>query len=85
MEKEEKKKICEYIKDRGREVILQECDNNLRSVKNHLKRYCTSSNWGSVITQFREYLMSKLGYSQALRDEFLNIVKTYFGGLRNER
>ncbi len=85
MSEEKKVKASEYIKNRGRKVILQECGKNLRAVKNHLKRYCTSSNWNSVIIQFREILESELNYSQALKDELVYIIKTYFGGLRNER
>lgn len=78
-------KASEYIKNRGRLVILQECGNNLRATKNHMKRFCTSSNWNTVMKPFKELLQSQLNYSQALKDEFLHIVKTYFGGLRNER
>lgn len=83
----EKKKIkaSEYIKAKGRETILQECGNNLRATRNQMKRYCTSSNWNTVMKPFKELLQSQLNYSQALKDEFVRIVKTYFGGFKNER
>ncbi len=78
-----KKAVSKYIKARGREVILQECGYNLRAVKNHLKRHCTSSNWNSVISNFKQDLKDNRLFDKALMNEFLDIVKKYFGGLKN--
>ena len=52
-------KVQKYIRNRGIEAILSECNYNLRAVKGHLKSKCDlpiDKDLTSVIKLFKEYL-----------------------------
>ena len=83
--RDSKPKGMEYIKRCGIEVILDKCNYNLRVVKNHLKRNCSSSNINTVMPKFKQYLKDNQIFDKALMNEFIDIVKKYFGGFKNER
>ena len=55
-------KIQKYIRNRGIEAILIDCNYNLRLVKNHLRNFCDlpkDKELTAVIKLFKEYLEEK--------------------------
>ena len=81
------RKITNYLKRRGMETVLKECDNNLRIVKNHIKRVCDlpkNINMGYVMAQIRDYIHSNF-YEKYNTDFDLiyQFLKENFGGEDN--
>ena len=56
------RKITNYLKHRGMETVLMECNNNLRTVKNHIKRVCDlpkNINMSYIMAQIKDYMNLK--------------------------
>ena len=82
-------KVSEYIKNKGIGNILDECDYNLRAVRNHLFRQChlpKGTNLYHTMKKFKEYMANRIwekyGENVCLVEEFL---RKNFGGGNNVR
>lgn len=80
--------ITKYLKQRGIDLVLQECGNNLRAFKSHLKKVCNldkSVKLYDIVKQAKEILKTRLDEYKVVDKAVDKFLRDNFGGNNNEQ